>query len=184
MFLVNRGTIVALSGEVSDATDNVVSVTGMVKMPVTGAIKKKICHIKFDKSLAYMHLKKGAHVIVTARPGFDVQALLNDGMESALEEYDLKGYNIRYSGSFTFSKFRDLPEENIFSGNVENYQFTSKGWTIITLSYKSKNILKNVQLVVFYKYVPTGEEIFVTGEGSTGSKSGVVYYPVKKIGKK
>lgn len=58
MFLVNRGTIVALSGEVSDATDNVVSVTGMVKMPVTGAIKKKICHIKFDKSLAYMHLKK------------------------------------------------------------------------------------------------------------------------------
>lgn len=179
--VMHRPGIVLVSGTVVDMSERRFTIENDVYLPVSKRSEKRRAVIEMDGGkIARMHLSIGAFVLVTCRDNNGIAALCEGG-ETNDKTYYLRGYNLRYNGSFDFEAHGNAKETHVFYGSIvktlSGVTDAGKSWKYWTLSYRRNGEQVLVNVMEWNSSADGTEEnrVFVTGP-QRRSKNGTSYY--------
>ena len=189
MFILRRPGILVVSGIVAGIQDdNTVILENSFRYPISGQEEKTKCYLECNPdTIKRLHLEAGSYIIASATDDFLVEMLMEGG-ETPDREFHLKGYTVRYNGSFDFESHRNQKEQHVFSGTIIAARSGVKQgytWSRATIGWK-KSGKDEVRNIVFWSKEGKalsnfiGKRIIaVTGESR--SNNGFTFYQATNI---
>lgn len=187
MIILSRPGIMVISGKVIDVDP----VVGKVVIENDGIrkdqsrVKRKCAIYCSPYSVQNMKLQNGDSIMASIKPNRDME-LFADGIDNGVDLFEVRGFTLRYTGSYDFPPKNNLPEEHVFSGDISLLKVLPAKdgflYTMINVDWFKKGIRKNALLLLKGDYgvelydVPRA--IFRTGGLVKGTKP---FYWIKKI---
>ena len=183
LFVMHRPGLVGVSGVITESDGLSVTVQGDVYLPVSKKIGTRLARILYPRNFSFskMKLRPGENIIALTEDDFSVSSLFNNS-ETNDELYELKAYQIRYSGVFDFKETAECAEEHLFSGQVKKIWQLRDGWKLIEVSVRKSNMNEERYLIQNNpdERLKIGSNI-VSLTGKPSDLKGTLCYPVKKL---
>lgn len=187
MIILNRPGIMVISGQVIDiepSLGRVVIKNDGIRKDQSRVPRRCVMYCS-PSSVRSMNLKTGDNIIASVKPNRALE-MFADGIDTGIELFEVRGFTLRYTGSFDFPKKNNLPEEHVFSGDISSLKVLPAQdgslYTMVKLEWFKKGIRKNALLLLKGDYgielrnIPRA--IFRTGGLVNGKKP---FYWIKKI---
>ena len=186
LFIMRRPGLLGLTGRITDLpSPHMVTISGEVELPVSRKKEIRSANIWFPRlNAGKMKLKIGDMVVCITKDNFSVEMLF-DGAETPSKVYDLKGYEIRYTGIFDFPEKGETKEQHLFCGQVISSVITKgrsgKALTVTDIHIRSagKNETRTV-IEAGSNLRKEGDMIHVV-TGPPAWSDGRAFYPVQAI---
>ena len=171
---MSRQGIMVVSGIVKEASfqKGEVVIENDILLPVSRVITRKRIRFSIDRNyIRSMNLesKLGSFILATIRPTPGL-AMYADGCEDPAMEYQAKGFNMRFSGSFDFDPRGEEKESHVFCAPIKRMEhkiISGKSFVFFDIAWKRSGLVVESGEPNSYRGMKRG--VFVTGKLQTTS---------------